>query len=103
MIFQISKRIEKTAQYYRDVDKTAQSLVTVIYALSTYLPPDSQMSFRDHVRVKLQEISASELAGKKLTTFGGRIGQAISLVKQFLNGQDENFINDTLDRVTKSL
>jgi hypothetical protein len=102
-MFQLSKRDIKTAQYaYRDPEQTAQSIVNIIHTLSTYLLPESQASFRDSVRLKLAEVSAAEVSAKKMPS-GARIGQAITLVKSFLNGQDEAFVSQTINRIVGKL
>lgn len=102
MSYPLSKR-HKEAQYaYRDPEATAQSIVSIIHTLSTYLQPESQSSFRDSVRLKLSEINTTEIAAKKMPS-GARIGQAITLVKSFLNGQDETFVAETVRRVIGKL
>lgn len=102
MFFEISKR-HKTAQFGgRDPERAAQAVVNMITVLASYLPFEDQIKFKNSVRAKLAEVSASEVAQHK-ASYGSRIGQSISFVKNFLSGQSEMFVNDVLKRIMSRL
>lgn len=101
MFIKLSQR-HKLAQAYRDPEQTAASIVNMIHILSTYLPSERQSSFRNSVRQSLSMANATEIASKNMPA-GARIGQAITFVKNFLNGQEAAFISDTISRIVGKL
>lgn len=99
MNFPLSKR-HKTAQFYfhKSAKDTADAIATVIRTFATYIQPENELSFRDAVRNKIRDINPAEVSQKEMPP-SARIGQAISVVKGFLNGQDELFVVQTLNEL----
>ncbi len=101
MSFPLSKRHKTVnAQFYfhKSALDTADAIATVIRSLATYVQPENEVSFRDAVRNKIREINAAEVSAKDMPP-SARIGQAISVIKGFLNGQDELFVVQTLNEL----
>ena len=78
----------------------AKVIIVFVNTLLNRVKPQSKQLFKRRIKNKFYNINLFELAGKKLPPTA-TIGNAITIVKQLLMGQDPVFINEVMGLVIR--